>query len=81
MEGSGGARRQAVSDSVLDHRTTLVAGWRDPNTWNGDALVCRHRVRLASRAKRGEPAILRKQPLAMPDEALPVRRKISLEWC
>jgi hypothetical protein len=41
MEGSGGARRQAVSDSVLDHRAALVMGWRGPNAWNGDALFCR----------------------------------------
>ena len=48
---------------------------------NDDALVCRHRVRLASRAERGKPAVLRKQPLAVPDEAFPVRRKIRLTRC
>src|SRR5436190_543215 len=44
-----------------------------------DALVCRHRVRLAGGAERGQPAVLRKQPLAMPDESLRLRRKIGLE--
>src|SRR4029077_20386006 len=60
------------------HARRLDAG-RDQRVEQGDALVCRHRVRLAGRAKWGQPAVRKKKALAMPDEPSTVRRKIGLE--
>jgi hypothetical protein len=61
------------------HHARRIDAARDQRIEQRDALVCRHRVRLAGRAERGKPAVLRQQPSAMPDEPFPVRRKIGPE--
>jgi hypothetical protein len=61
------------------HHARWIDAARDQRIEQRDALVCRHRVRLAGRAERGKPAVLRQQPSAMPDEPFPVRRKIGPE--
>jgi hypothetical protein len=61
------------------HHAQWIEAGRHERIQQGDALVWGHRVRFAGRAKRSEPAILRKQPSAMPDEPILVRRKIGLE--
>src|SRR5439155_18867393 len=61
------------------HHSRRIDVSRDQSIEQGNALVCRYRVRLAGRTKHDEPAVLGNQPLAMPDEAFWIRRKIGLE--
>src|ERR1700730_11212016 len=61
------------------HQARRVDSGRDQLIEEGRALFGRQRVRLAGGAEHSEPAVLRKQPLAMRDETFFIRREIGSE--
>src|SRR5438477_6406718 len=62
------------------HDARQIDAGRDQRVEQQRALFDRQRVRLAIGPEYGQPAFLRQQPVTMPDESLPIRRKITLKW-
>src|SRR2546421_6985435 len=61
------------------HQARRVDSARDQLIEEHRALFGRQRVRLAGGAEHREPAVLRKQPLAMREETFLIRREIGSE--
>ena len=61
------------------HHARGIDARRDERVEQHRALFRGERVRFAIGAEHGEPAVLRKEPLAMRDEALFIGRQIGFE--